>query len=735
MSFADRFKPVRTITVDLESRSEINLLDVGVYNYAAHSTTEIVQFAYKWKDGDGPWGPKHFVQLIKGLDGIEAIYAALARMLNEVGESLQLGSVEHFAGIVADPRVLVSAHNFNFEKVMFKNKLPEIIIQDQQWTCTAARARRVGLPGALGNLARALDLDIQKDNVGNLLMKQACKPQSRFLREGKGFKWKQDAETLARILKYCGSDIDAQADLTDRLPAMPDYDYERWWCTNRMNERGMLLDRPLIEAAQTIVNAHEQSVLTTVRDATDGKVMSLGQYDAMNAVLLEHGLKMPRKQGKNGITADWTADTVEAFRVGNELSACPPVEAIIWGRQELGKSGSKKLFKMASSICADGRSRDTTIWFGANTGRPTGSSFQPLNMVKAKIEGDQYQLDVNAVVKTGDIGKVREFVEKLNAEGEKTSILDTVGAALRGIIIPPKGKVFMGSDYTAIEGMLSAWISGQDDMLEDYRQGVDLYCRLAESIFNKSGVNKKDHPFERKVGKVGILGCQYGLGSKGFQAMCIMQFGVDPDDMPDELAQKTVRAYREKYSQISGGWYECEKAFITAYRNPGKIYHACMCDFRSKSNWVMIDLPSGNTLYFPYVSLSINDGSRMAWAKGKLDIKYKRMKMGRYVHDYIRGPSIFESICQSLGRSILTDAELALEKIPGIDTVLTVYDEFLTEVPNNLDMYPLLAHTMKYSSPWAEGLPLSVDGWRGMMFGKWDNENNDPYAMEVGDRV
>ena len=42
----------------------------------------------------------------------------------------------------------------------------------------------------------------------------------------------------------------------------------------------------------------------------------------------------------------------------------------------------------------------------------------------------------------------------------------------------------VGSDYSAQEPRLTAFMSGDTNMLQAYKEGKDLYCVIAQSVFN-----------------------------------------------------------------------------------------------------------------------------------------------------------------------------------------------------------------------------------------------------------
>ena len=268
---------------------------------------------------------------------------------------------------------------------------------------------------------------------------------------------------------------------------------------------------------------------------------------------------------------------------------------------------------------------------------------------------------------------------------------------LRNAITCKDPELLYIADLSNIEARMLAWLSGQEDLLNAFARGEDVYCQFASQIYNRPIT--KDNKLERYVGKTAILGLGYGMGAEKFQYT--LASGSPSVDVNIETARSIVQQYRGTYYNIPRLWSVCKQLLFSMMdRNQlGNIYGPL-----SVSNNA-IKLP--NAMFLKYPSLQYINGEFLY--KGRNDSMIRT-----------HGPRVCENIIQALARIVITDQILAVHNTSGLDVVLTVHDEIISlaskENPNEtLDQ--ILA-IMKKPPDWCPDLPLDAEGHFGKVYSK-----------------
>lgn len=263
---------------------------------------------------------------------------------------------------------------------------------------------------------------------------------------------------------------------------------------------------------------------------------------------------------------------------------------------------------------------------------------------------------------------------------------------LRKALCAPPGQLVFVADLSNIEARMLAWLADEEDLLEQFRNGDDIYSNLASVIYNRP-INKKDDPTERFVGKTAVLGLGYGMGAPKFQAT--LEAGAMGPAMTftTDEAYNVVNTYRSTYSGIPLLWQKLELKLANTI-NPAyeEEWHGL------RFHQGKIHLPNGMALHYNNL----------------------RYEGGKLVYDGARhientwGGRIAENVVQALSRIIVTDAILRIEDDDTLDAnvVLTVHDEIvLISQANNPDatMDKLIAH-MCTTPDWAKDIPLDAEG-------------------------
>ncbi len=174
------------------------------------------------------------------------------------------------------------------------------------------------------------------------------------------------------------------------------------------------------------------------------------------------------------------------------------------------------------------------------------------------------------------------------------SPMAVLSSCLRGFLRAAPGKILIAADYRAIEARGVAWLAGQEDVLDVFRSGQDIYLHAATKIYGRE-ITKADKS-ERQIGKVATLALGYQGGVGAFRA-----YGIK---VADADADRVKIAWREGHPKIVQYWYDLERAALDAVRQPGKITAAGAVGrevrFLKKGSFLLARLPSGRRLAYPF---------------------------------------------------------------------------------------------------------------------------------------
>ena len=390
------------------------------------------------------------------------------------------------------------------------------------------------------------------------------------------------------------------------------------------------------------------------------------------------------------------------------------VKEVLEIRRQVGKSSTAKyeaILNYASPV--DQRMRGMLQYHAAGPGRWGGRGPQPQNFPKG--------LGFDSASVCDDIERLSpaEFWAKYQGRS-----MDALSAALRGILVAGPGKVSVVPDYSSIEARVLFWEAGDTAVLAKYKMGVNLYVDMARFIYNDFTIEKKTHPEQYAIGKAAILGCGYQMGKDRFKGTC----AGDPYyvDIPIELADTAVKAFRKKYKLVVEMWYAQEAAARHAITSPGSI-HPCgkvVWGMDPKREFLVCKLPSGRHLrYFrPSVKpIETPYGEKQEihyWAAASQSPHEVIALEGELEQFKTYGGSLVENITQATARDIMANGMLNAEAA-GYPVILTVHDELVTEVKENSGKnVEGLIKAMCTLPAWAEGCPITAEGWEGRRYRK-----------------
>ena len=665
-----------TLYVDFETRSTLDLREVGLHNYARHPTTDVWCMAWAYDDAEPQvWTPNRRDPMASAGWGAGDV----------------LGGVD------------VVAHGAPFELAIWNQIMaprygwPEL--KPEQTYCTMAAAYAMGLPGALGDAAMAVGLHTLKDKEGRALMLRMARPRG-FRPDGTPVWW-DDPEKLDRLYAYCPQDVRVARELHKRLMPLSEKERRVWLLDYKINQTGIAIDRASVDGAITMAEKLKVDYDLQMRDATNGAAQTCGAL-------------IPIKQwlGENGCPVEGLAkpDIIELLARG-DLS--PKVRRVLTLRQEAAKASTAKLTPMLKVAGEDNRLRGLFQYHGAATGRWAGRKVQPHNLPRDVPPAETVERILEHV-RAGEHGAIDLIYG---------SPMTALSRCLRGFFVPAPGKVLVGGDYSAVEGRGTAWIAGEEWKLRAFRAydvgtGPGIYELTAGKILGIPP-EKVDGKQRQAYGKVPELALGYQGGVGAFQQMATT-YGVQ---IGDEEADKIKNAWRKEHPRIRATWYELQDAAIGAVRCPGDTFEAGhparRAKFRKVGSFLWCLLPSGRVLCYPYPKLLPGVyGDRLTYmAVPSPDDK----KKGKIIHDPNNAPnwarvgtyggSLLENVVQAVCRDLLAEAMLRLDDA-GFNVVLHVHDEIVCEEDASeagLAMDPIEMGALMNEVPaWAKDFPVSV---------------------------
>lgn len=701
---------VRTLHLDVETRSAADLKKIGAHRYFEDPTTDCILFCYAFDDEP--------VQTWMGAVG--------GRTPDPVPEAIR----EH---IEAGGRFV--GHNVGFEWLCFKFVLtprygfPEL--KFSQCDCTAAMAAAMSLPRSLAGVGEALKLDVQKDEAGSRVMRAMAKPRRN---EGGVITWWETPEKIERLRQYCVTDVETERAVEKRVRPLSAPEREVWQLDHVINQRGAYVDLEGIHNAmhivrQAIVRLDDElgrltdyavpsaTMVTPLREWLNNKGVPLESVDKSSlSDMLERLNDTDLEQRAADALADLTAkmdalnpldDLLEWQKlnehktvVERELAAIrnPRVKRVIQIRQEAGKSSTAKLQAFVSRASDDRRVRDNLVYHGGHTGRFAAFGIQLQNMPRPEDWFDEQATDL-----------FFEMLKKRNVDLIETLFgppLTTVSYALRGMITAAPGKLLLISDFANIEGRVLAWLAGEKWKLDAFRAydakaGPDLYKLAASSIYHvpHTDVSKA----QRQIGKVAELACGYQGGVGAFQTMATT-YGVK---VPDAQAEEIKTAWRQAHQNTVQFWYDLDDAAMRAVHCKGAVQKVGRVAFAWAGNVLWCRLPSGRLMAYPDPRIALVD---TPWGDKREAVTY--MGVDPITRKWLRmksyGGKFAENITQAVARDIMVSAMLRVEKA-NYPVILTVHDEVVSEVDEHRADAAQYTALMETLPDWAAGLPVKAE--------------------------
>jgi len=613
--------------IDIETRSTADLRKIGGHMYALDPSTEIMCAVILETDDD--WRPVRAF-----------VHAPATQLLPTAEIPLIAGLPEDWSSSAA------IAHNAGrFDRPVWE---AQDVPRPARWIDTLPAVRQRALPPALDAIGIYL-YQKGKDKSGQrLTMRLSRDPRIPL-----------NAANLGPVIRYCLIDtlITAQVWRDEQLWRLAEQDIVQ--ADREINERGYAIDLDLARAIVAMEETIAKDELEHVAELTHGEVtaQTLRSTQQLRAWLAAQGYELENAR----------ADTLRELLREEDLPET--VAAVI--RARIGQSRITVQKLRAAIDCAgpDHRIRHTLIYHGAHSGRWTAQRFQPHNLRRSKGVPEE------------TIVALKEGVIPENPH----AIFDDL---LRQCIVAPPGKQLCVCDLSQIEARALAWAAGQTDLLELFASGGDPYKALAARLFN---VRLEDvTPDQRHLGKIGILGCGYGVGGKGMDRI-LADWGVDSPIDGDTI----VRTYRRTYLHVVRYWRQMHAAARRAIGGIAtKPYHM-------RSGHLVLTLPSGREYVYRDAAIELRRPKwAPEWMEPRPTVTYHHP---RYKRTGTYGAALVENQIQALCRDLLARA---ITRVPGI--VLHVHDEIVAEVSSEAEARAIRS-IMIERPPWALDLPIEAE--------------------------
>ncbi len=560
------------------------------------------------------------------------------------------------------------AWNSFFERCIWHLTLEWSEVPLSQWHDTMALSQAMSLPRKLESCGSALELsqEKQKNKRGSYLIQRLSKPY-------RGERCR-DPELLEEFYEYCQQDVVAEREIGNRLRPLTKKERKVWELDQLINIRGLPIDENSVDNAINIFDQEYKRLTKRLKELT--------------------GLENPASQKQ---FLSWAKKNVTKKIENLQQATLKPLikkysgdikEALV-KRLSIARTPIKKYQSIKNKIAPDGRLHGALIYCGAaRTGRWASGGVNFQNLPRPSIDDTESCIDL---FKHRD----PELLEMLYDD-----TLEALSSSIRGMVSASSGKRLIIADYSAIEARVLAWVADQEDVLEVFRGDGKIYEHTASQIYDKP-VKDISKP-ERFLGKVATLALGYQGGVRAFQVMA-ENYGKE---IKEEDAEKIKSSWRERNKNIVQLWGIAQDTALSAVRHPGKGFVVKkMLRFKVEDNFLCIRLPSGRQL--AYYDPEIEEGKY-----GNDQVSY--MGTNTYTRKWERlstyGGKLVENIIQAISRDLMAEAMLRVESA-GYPLILTVHDELVAEVDENLGSLEEFCRLICVLPGWAKGLPITADGF------------------------
>lgn len=693
---------MKTAHLDYETRSGADVTDVGAHRHAIDPRFEILMAGVS---DDEPGSPVHL--------WINPRFATPDLMGDNAEAKALLASAD-----------IIYAHNAPFEQAATwgafeqRKRTPfAAMSRMDQWRCTAAMARKAGLPFSLQQLSETLGLQDPKDRAGKALIKFFCVPDE----DTGAFNEPRDhPEKWSAFCEYCRQDVRAEKEVGRKLKAfeLTGSALQTFQFDLRMNQRGIPINLTAARNAQTIIDETQSGVVEEFRkltglNPTQGKKFKVWLKE--KAKLDLPNLQAPTVESN---IADLRVQVVEAQEIGalGFADTLAHRKWILELYQLVSYAAVKKVQTMLDCVCPDGRVRGAHMYYGAGTGRWSGKLLQPQNFKKTDPE---FRPMIDGIYDALCKGWSAELVGQVYAPP-----LESIANCIRNFIQPPEGEILDG-DFAQVEARIICWLAGQDDVLEKWRQGEDLYKWMASHVY---GIPITEVTADqREVGKRIILGAGFQMGWRKFIKSCHDLYQLD---VPKDVAKKGIKLFRALCKKIRDYWWMLNNSALQTLETK----QSCgIFSVRKLAGipYLLVQLKSGRSLAYPYPEVNLvqwvpeeddddenehrYDTVDKDWKPREPEVKWRKEitywgqipMSAQWGRVKIYGGKFAENITQATAADFMAHGAIVAES-RGMAPFMLVHDQGLALRTNHQTPEEYEA-ALGDLPPWAKGFPMKVE--------------------------
>lgn len=758
----------RRIVADFETRSPVDIKSCGAYKYAQHPDTDVTMLAVL--DIDNPSDVRMWIgPNFRHLYDTEISDSELDEMVWNAKEFV--------------------AHNAPFERAIWQyvmvRKYGFTPLDVHKTVDTAVLCSMVGLPRTLEKASEFLNpAGMEKDKEGAKIMKRFIAPKLPVMAKRKilcpenpdsikeGYSkamdilsigsvpdfnyhhfldWHEDKDDFARMVEYCRRDVLAEYHIYKTLPSIDPSEKAIWVLDQEINDRGVCIDIESAKGIAKTISKYSEDLMEEVVKLTDGAVTSMKAPAQIKKWLLSEGIEV-----------DSVAKSSVEYLLTLDIK--PKVRRFLEIRETLGKSSVAKYNAMfACASAEDNRVRGIHAFYGAGTGRWAGRLLQCQNLprpsgkdnlVDPHSGNDEIDEQAISLASCGDPSLPLIWYKDINV---------LASDCIRGMLMAPKGRDFICSDFSAVEGRGLAYLAGETSELEAYRSGKDIYKVNASLIYSipYEQVDGGGKGAQRQVGKTATLACGYSGGysalcrfgfdkmplleSDAYHAISVMEETMREDSIRDftrminpmstdyektvtfayespatrDMAESFIREvrgtwivkqWRKNHPKTTQFWNDMKMASIQAVRFPNSSVSVSDCGvaFSYRDRFLTMRLPSGRLLY--YLDPKVEDVTTSWGSTQKVVTSISVNSMTKQLERRQLNVSILvENLVQAFCRDLLKESMLRLDA-HGYNIVAHIHDEILSEVPEGFGSVEEYESLMSKVPSWAEGMPLQAAG-------------------------
>ena len=659
---------IHTLSIDVETFSDVDLKKCGVYKYASSPNFEILLFGVSVNGGkvtvydlaSGDTVPEDIIRALSDNSVIKWAYnASFERVCLSVW--LRRNYPQYFS-------------SYSIEDDTVRNYL-----DPSSWRCSLVWGAYMGLPLSLEGIGKVLKLENQKMAEGKALIRYFCVPckptkanggRMRNLPEHDPVKW-------STFIAYNKREVETEMAIQQKLSKfpVPDFLWEEYHLDQEINDRGIQLDMVLVEQAIAIDERSREELSAKMQQLT--ALENPNSVQQMKEWLTKHGLEV---------------DSLDKKAVKELLKTAPPELAeVLELRRQLAKSSVKKYQTMQNAVCADGRARGMFQFYGANrSGRWAGRLIQLQNLPQNHMA---HLEDARSLVRSGDYALLSALYD---------SVPEVLSELIRTAFVPRDGYKFIVSDFSAIEARVLSFLAGESWRLKVFAENGDIYCASASAMFHVPVEKHGQNAHLRQKGKIAELALGYGGSVGALKSMGALEMGLAEEEL-----QPLVDAWRTSNPNIVQLWWDVDNAVKTTVRQRlDTETHGIR--FRYRSGMLFIVLPSGRQLCYVKPKMGTNKfgGESVTYEGVGSTKKWER------IESY--GPKFTENVVQAISRDILM---YAMRTLSHCFIVGHVHDELIIEC--SMDVSPdAVCEQMGKTPPWIKGLNLRADGYETMFYKK-----------------